>query len=159
MQIVVRASIMFLFLWIALRTMGRKELAGMSAFELIILVILGDLIQQGVTQQDSSVTAAVVAVSTIILWMLLFSFASFRFGKARGVLEGEPVILVRNGRVQRKMLAYERLTEDELKDEARGQGIADLAQVMLGVLEADGKFSFVRFDELRTSSGGGSPAG
>src|SRR5689334_2670639 len=99
MQIVVRATVMFLFLWIALRAMGRKELAGMSAFELIILVILGDLVQQSVTSQDNSIAGAIIAVSTIILWMLLFSYSSFRFGRAQKLLEGEPVILIRNGRV------------------------------------------------------------
>jgi uncharacterized membrane protein YcaP (DUF421 family) len=158
MQIVVRATVMFLFLWIALRAMGRKELAGMSAFELIILVILGDLVQQSVTSQDNSIAGAIIAVSTIILWMLLFSYSSFRFGRAQKLLEGEPVILIRNGRVQRKMLEYERLTEDELKDEARGQGIADLTQVELGILESDGAFSFIRYDEARTGVTKSSPA-
>jgi len=149
MQIVVRASVMFLFLWGALRLMGRKELAQLSAFELVLLVVMGDLIQQGVTQQDNSVTAAVLAVSTFILWMLAFSYGSYRSKKVQSLLEGQPVILVRDGRVLQKMLEYERLTVDELKDAAREQGIADLRQVSLGVIESDGKFSFVRFDDRR----------
>src|SRR5205085_2409387 len=149
MQIIVRASVMFLFLWGALRLMGRKELAQLSAFELLLLVVMGDLIQQGVTQQDNSVTAAVLAVSTFILWMLAFSYGSYRSKKVQSLLEGQPVILVRDGRVLQKMLEYERLTVDELKDAAREQGIADLRQVSLGVIESDGKFSFVRFDDRR----------
>jgi uncharacterized membrane protein YcaP (DUF421 family) len=157
MQIVVRASAMFLFLWFVMRAIGRKELAGMSAFELILLIVMGDLIQQGVTQQDSSLAGAALAIATIALWMLALSYVSYRFGRARRILEGEPVVLVRNGRIQRKMLEYERLTEDELKDEARGQGIADLAEVALALLESDGKFSFLRFDQLRTGEAGGPP--
>ena len=128
MQIIVRASVMFLFLWGALRVMGRKELAQLSAFELVLLVVMGDLIQQGVTQQDNSVTAAVLAVSTFILWMLAFSYGSYRSKKVQNLFEGQPVILVRDGRVLQKMLEYERLTVDELKDAAREQGIADLRQ-------------------------------
>ena len=151
MQIIVRASVMFLFLWGALRVMGRKELAQLSAFELVLLVVMGDLIQQGVTQQDNSVTAAVLAVSTFILWMLAFSYGSYRSKKVQNLFEGQPVILVRDGRVLQKMLEYERLTVDELKDAAREQGIADLRQVSLGVIESDGKFSFVRFDDRRPS--------
>ena len=158
MQIVVRASILFLFLWFVMRAIGRKELAGMSVLELILLIVMGDLIQQGVTQQDSSVTGAVLAISTIALWMLATSYASFRFGRVRGLLEGQPVVLVRNGRIQRKMLAYERLTEDELKEKARAQGIADLTEVALGLLESDGRFSFLRFDDVRTGEAGGSTA-
>ena len=151
MQIIVRASVMFLFLWGALRVMGRKELAQLSAFELVLLVVMGDLIQQGVTQQDNSVTAAVLAVSTFILWMLAFSYGSYRSKKVQSLLEGQPVILVRDGRVLQKMLEYERLTVDELKDAAREQGIGDLRQVALGVIESDGKFSFARFDDRRPS--------
>jgi uncharacterized membrane protein YcaP (DUF421 family) len=149
MQIVVRASIMFLFLWAALRVMGRKELAEMSAFELVLLVVMCDLIQQCVTQQDSSVSAAILAVSTIIVRILSLSYASFRSKKVQSIFEGQPVVLVQDGKVLQKMLEYERLTLDELKDAAREQGIADVREVRLGVIEADGKFSFVRFDAER----------
>jgi len=149
MQIVVRASIMFVFLWITMRCMGRKELAQLSPAELVLLVVLGDLIQQGVTQSDTSMTAAILAVSTFVLWMLGISYLSYKSNRAQNALEGQPVVLIENGRVMRKMLEYERLTEDELKDAALEQGIADLRQVSLGVLSADGKFAFVRFDERR----------
>jgi uncharacterized membrane protein YcaP (DUF421 family) len=150
MQIIVRASIMFLFLWIVMRTMGRKELAEISPFELVLLVVMGDLIQQGVTQQDNSLVGAMAAVATFVLWILLFSYASFRNKRLGKLLEGQPVILVNKGELVSKMLRFERLTMDDVKDAAREQGIGDLAQVALGVLEPDGKFSFVRFDDRRS---------
>lgn len=149
MQIIVRASVMFLFLWITMRAMGRKELAELSPAELVLLVVLGDLIQQGVTQSDTSLTGAILAVTTFVLWMLLFSYISFKSSRAQNLIEGQAVILIREGKVQRKMLEYERLTIDELNDSAREQGIADLRQVWLGVLESDGKFSFIRYDDAR----------
>ena len=149
MQIIVRASVMFFFLWLVMRLMGRKELAELSAFELILLVVMGDLIQQGVTQQDNSITGAVTAVSTFVLWVLLFSYTSFKNKRVRDLFEGVPVILVKDGKPLQKMLQYERLTLDEVKDAARDQGIADLRQVALGVLESDGKFSFIRDDDKR----------
>src|SRR5256885_11861368 len=83
MQIIVRASIMFLFLWAVMRIMGRKELAEISPFELVLLVVMGDLIQQGVTQQDNSLVGATAAVSTFVLWILLFSYLSFRSKRLR----------------------------------------------------------------------------
>ena len=150
MQIIVRASVMFIFLWVVMRAMGRKELAELSAFELILLVVIGDLVQQGVTQQDNSITGAVTAVSTFVLWILLFSYTSFKNRRVRDLFEGLPVILVKEGKPLQKMLQYERLTLDEVKGAAREQGIADLGQVALGVLESDGKFSFIRYDDERS---------
>jgi len=143
METVVRAAIIYFFLLFVTRIIGKKELAGMSAFELVLLVIMGDLIQQGVTQQDTSATAAMLSIATIILLMLAMSWITFRFQKVTPVTEGRPVIVVRNGRVMREALRIERLTEDELLEEARGQGIGDIRDVIVGVLETDGTFSFV----------------
>jgi uncharacterized membrane protein YcaP (DUF421 family) len=149
MQIVIRASVMFLFVWLVMRAMGRKELAQLSSFELILLIVTGDLIQQAVTQQDNSIAGAVTAISTITLWMLLFSFASFKNRSIRKLIEGKPVVVVSDGKPLEAMLRYERLTVDEVKEAAREQGIADLAQVALGILESDGKFSFIRHDSAQ----------
>jgi len=143
METVVRAAVIYFFLFFVMRIAGKKELSGMSAFELVLLVIMGDLIQQGVTQQDTSATAAMLAVGTIILLMLAMSWISFRFQRVGPVTDGRPVIVVRNGRVMREVLRIERTTEDELLEEARGQGIADIRDVIVGVLETDGTFSFV----------------
>lgn len=143
METVLRAAVIYAFLFFVMRIVGKKELAGMSAFELVLLVIMGDLIQQGVTQQDTSATASMLAVGTIILLMLVMSWISFRFQKASPAMEGRPAIVVRNGRVMREVLRIERTTEDELLEEARGQGIGDIRDVIVGVLETDGTFSFV----------------
>ncbi|HJP66414.1 MAG TPA: YetF domain-containing protein [Actinomycetota bacterium] len=146
METVLRAAIMYLFLLVVIRAMGKKELSGMSSFDLILLIIMGDLIQQGVTQQDASMTAAMLAVGTIALMLVVFSYATFRWNKAAPVLEGVSVLVVKRGRVQRQALEVERLTEDEVKAAAREQGIPDLRNVLVGVLEEDGKFSFITFD-------------
>jgi uncharacterized membrane protein YcaP (DUF421 family) len=147
MQIVARASVMFVFLFIVMRTMGRKELAELSAFELILLIVVGDLIQQGVTQQDNSLTGAITAISTFVVWMLSLSYLSFKSKRARMLIEGRPVIIVRNGEPQEKIMKYERLSLDEIEDAAREQGIGDLHDVQVGVLESDGSFSFIRYDD------------
>jgi uncharacterized membrane protein YcaP (DUF421 family) len=143
METVIRAAIMYLFLLFVIRAMGKKELSGMSSFDLILLIIMGDLVQQGVTQQDASMTASMLAVGTIALMLVAFSYVSFRWNRASSVLEGVSVIVVKRGRVQRKALELERLTEEEVNGAAREQGIPDLRQVLLGVLEDDGKFSFI----------------
>jgi uncharacterized membrane protein YcaP (DUF421 family) len=144
MQIVFRAAALFFFLWFVIRAIGRKELSELSTFDLVLLVVLGDLIQQGVTGNDFSVTGAMLAAGTFAILVAAFSYVSFRWPKAQEILQGIPVVIVRDGRPLPKVLAYERLTEADVKDAAREQGIADLGEVMLGVLEADGKFSFLR---------------
>jgi uncharacterized membrane protein YcaP (DUF421 family) len=144
MQIVLRAATLFFFLWLVTRALGRRELSELSTFELILMVVLGDLIQQGVTGNDFSVTGAMLAAGTFAMLVAMFSYASYRSPKAQEVLQGIPVVIVRDGETLPKVLEYERLTVEDVKDAAREQGIGDLRQVALGVLEADGKFSFLR---------------
>ncbi len=145
MAIVIRAALVWFFLLFVMRALGRKELAQISAFEFVLLVVIGDLIQQGVTAQDTSVTAAALAVSTLALLTVAASYLSYRFKRLAPVIEGIPVVIIDRGRVLHSMLDIERLTLDEVQDEARMQGIHDLREVKHGVLEADGTLSFVRF--------------
>ena len=144
MEIIVRATCLFFFLWLVARGTGKRELSEMTAFELILLVTMGDLIQQGVTQEDFSVTGAFLAVGTFALWILVFGYLSWKFPRTRPAIEGVPVVVLRDGRPLDKVLEIERLTLDELFESARNQGIEDLAQVKIGILEPDGKFSFIR---------------
>jgi uncharacterized membrane protein YcaP (DUF421 family) len=146
MEIVLRSAAVFVFLWFLTRIIGKKELAEISSFELVLLVVIGDLVQQGVTQEDMSVTGAILATGTIALLVVSMSYASFRWRRADRVVEGVPVVIVSDGRMVTESMRLERLTEDEVVSAAREQGIGDVADVRFGVLEPDGKFSFVRFD-------------
>lgn len=146
MEIAVRATAVFFFLWALSRALGKRELSQMSAFELVLLITVGDLVQQGVTQEDFSVTGAFLATGTIAFWVLLFSVVSFKFPATRRAIEGEPVLIMRRGEPLAEAMRTERLTLDELLEEARQQGISDLAEVEAAVLEPDGKFSFLTAD-------------
>jgi uncharacterized membrane protein YcaP (DUF421 family) len=146
MDIFIRATVIFFLLWAITRTTGKRELAEMSAFDLILLVIVGDLVQQGVTQDDRSITGAVIAVTTIAAWVIVFSYLSFRSKRVSEVMSGLPVVVVRDGQPLEHLLAGERLQLDDLAEAARSQGIGDLRDVRVGILEPDGQFSFVLFD-------------
>jgi uncharacterized membrane protein YcaP (DUF421 family) len=146
MEIVLRSAAVFVFLWFLTRIIGKKELAEISSFELVLLVVIGDLVQQGVTQEDMSVTGAILATGTIALLVVTMSYVSFRWRRADRVVEGIPVVIVSDGHMLTESMRVERLTEDEVVSAAREQGIGDVADVRFGVLEPDGKFSFVRFD-------------
>lgn len=149
MEIMVRATVIFFFVWGLMRVMGKRELSELTAFELVLLISIGDLIQQGITQEDMSITGAMLAVGTIAAWIMAFSFMSFRWRRSRPVLEGSPVLVVHLGEVLENALHVERVTVDELKDAAREQGVEDLSDVRYGILEANGRFSFITGERHR----------
>ena len=146
MDIALRAIVVFGLLLLITRAVGRRELSSMEPFDLILLVVMGDLIQQGVTQSDYSLTGTLIVISVIAVLTVLTSYVSFRMPRARRVLEGEPVVLVEHGRVIERNLRRERMTHGELAAEARLQQIGELDRVRLAVLETSGRVSFILED-------------
>jgi uncharacterized membrane protein YcaP (DUF421 family) len=143
MDIVIRAVVMFLFVWLVTRAVGRRELSTLQPFDLILLIVIGDLIQQGVTQNDFSVTGGMLAVGTVAAMTVLFSWLAFRFPRVQPVLEGDPVILVERGRTIDRNLQMNRITMEELAAQARLQQIAHLDDIDWAVLETSGNISFI----------------
>jgi uncharacterized membrane protein YcaP (DUF421 family) len=143
MDIVLRAAVAFLFVLFLTRVVGRRELGSMEPFDLILLVMIGDLVQQGVTQNDFSVTGLVLAGGTIALMTVLTSYGTFRLPFLRPIVDGEPVILVQDGKPIPRNLARERITEGELLAQARLSGHENLQHVRWAVLETNGQISFI----------------
>ena len=143
MDIVFRATIIFFFVLFLTRVVGRRELSSMEPFDLILLVVIGDLIQQGVTQNDFSVTGALLATGTIGLLTILVSWAGWRWRALRPVLEGEPVILVQDGEPIKRNLDRNRITFDEVAAAAREQQLETVDKVKWAVLETSGRISIV----------------
>jgi uncharacterized membrane protein YcaP (DUF421 family) len=143
MDIVIRAAIAFLFILLLTRIVGRRELNTLEPFDLILLVTIGDLVQQGVTQNDFSVTGMALAVGTIAVLTVVFSYLSWRFRGLRPVLEGQPLILIEDGKVIDKNLRRNRLTQEEVAAEARFQQIDSFDKIRWAVLETSGKISFI----------------
>jgi uncharacterized membrane protein YcaP (DUF421 family) len=144
MDIVLRAIVAYLFILVLTRAVGRRELSTLEPFDLILLVTIGDLVQQGVTQNDFSVTGAVLAVGTIGVLAVLFSYLPWRFQVLRPILEGVPTIVVEDGNVVEKNLKRHRLTQEEVAASARLQNIPSLSQVRWAVLETNGQISFIK---------------
>ncbi len=144
MDIVTRAVVAFFLVFLITRLIGRRELSSFEPFDLILLVVLGDLIQQGVTQSDMSVTGAVLAAGTFAVMVLAVSYTGFRFPRLRPLLDPQPMIVVQDGEVIASNLRKERMTVDELLAEARLQRIASLDEVRWAVLESNGRVSFVK---------------
>src|SRR2546423_7504089 len=117
MDIALRAVFLYAFLVFLMRVIGRRELSSLSAVDLVLLIVLGDAIQQGLTQDDYSVTGAMLAVATIATLQVFTSYLSFRSRRARTVLEGHPIVVVDHGQVVQQNLKRERMTEDEVAEE------------------------------------------
>lgn len=143
MDIVIRAAVIFLFIFTLTRMLGRRELNSLEPFDLILLVVTGDLVQQGITQSDYSVTGALLAVSTIGLLTVALSYLSYRFRPLRPVLAGEPIVLVDEGEPVKDNLRRQRITVEEIEAEARLQQISALEDVRWAILETNGRISFV----------------
>jgi uncharacterized membrane protein YcaP (DUF421 family) len=143
MDLVIRATIIFFFIFLVTRVAGRRELSALEPFDLILLVVLGDLVQQGITQSDESVTGTLIVISTITLLSIAVSWVSFRSGKVRLVTEGEPIILVQNGKIIERNLRRGRLTHGDLQKEARRQQVATLSDIRWAILEKEGTISII----------------
>ncbi len=144
MDLVVRAIFVFFLMLVITRAVGRRELSSMEPFDLILLVVMGDLIQQGVTQSDYSLTGSTIVIVTIAVLTVGTAYLSYRFRRLRPLLEGEPVVLVAGGRVIESNLRRQRMTVEELLAEARLQSIGDLDAVEYAVLETNGRVSFLK---------------
>jgi uncharacterized membrane protein YcaP (DUF421 family) len=142
-DIALRAAFAFGFLFLLTRVVGRRELTSLEPFDLVLLVVVGDLVQQGITQSDYSLTGLVIAVGVMALLTVVVSWVSYRFPRVRPILDGEPIVIVRDGEPIEHNLRRERVTLGEVQAEARSQQIASLSEVRWAILETNGKISFL----------------
>ena len=143
MDLVIRATVIFGFIFLVTRIAGRRQLSELEPFDVILLVVLGDLVQQGITQSDESVTGTLIVISTITLLSVAVGWLSFRFARVRLITEGEPIILIHDGQLIEANLRRERLTRNDLEEEARQQQLASLDQVRWAILEDGGTISII----------------
>ncbi len=144
MEIVIRATVIFAFLFLLTRGLKKRALADLAPFELLLLVTLGDIVQQGVTQEDFSLTGAVIAVSTFGFWVSVLTWLSWRSDKARRIIDGVPIVLAREGTTIDAAMDLEHMPLAELEEAIRQAGVADLDQVHLAILEPSGRISIIK---------------
>lgn len=142
MEIVIRAAIAFVVLWLVTRAAGRSTLGELSSFELILFVALGDLVQQGITMEDRSLTGSLLAALTMIVLAVVLSYANMRWPRIGKLTLGRPIVLVRDGVIDRRALSGERIGLDELSMLARQTGIEEYSSIRLAILKSSGKVSF-----------------
>ncbi|WP_029136927.1 DUF421 domain-containing protein [Nakamurella lactea] len=142
MEIVVRAAVIYLFLWMITRLVGRSTIGELSTFQLILFITMGDMVQQAVTQQDYSVTAGVLAISVFAVLTMGLSWANTKWPSIRSFTHGVPVVIVQDGEPLKGVMRREKMSIDDLKAAARQQGFETVRDIRLAVLEANGQVSF-----------------
>ena len=143
MDLAIRAVVLFFFVFLVTRIIGRRELSSLEPFDLILLIVIGDAIQQGLTQGDYSVTGAFIVVGTFAILQVIVSYVSYRFPRLRPVVDGEPIVIVQDGKAIERNLKRERITVAEVMVAARQQQVAALDDIAWGVLETSGKISII----------------
>lgn len=144
MDLVIRAAVIYVIVFVFMRVLGKRELSSLQPFDLILLVLIGDLVQNGVTQSDQSVTGVILVLCTIGVLQVLTSFLGFKFRPLRRVLQGEPLVLIQDGRLIERNLRRERIDESDLAEKARLEGIGSMDDVRWAVLETNGEISFIK---------------
>jgi uncharacterized membrane protein YcaP (DUF421 family) len=143
MDLVIRAVVVFFFIFLVTRIVGRRQLSELEPFDLILLVVLGDLVQQGITQSDESVTGTLIVISTIALLSIALSWATFHFKALRPITEGEPIVLVHNGQPIMRNMRREQITLADIQEEMRQAQVASIADLRWAILENDGQISCI----------------
>ena len=144
MDLVVRVVVVLAFVYLVTRAVGKRELSSLEPFDVILLVVIGDLVQQGITQNDDSVTGTIIVVATLGLVVIALSYVNLKSPRARRILDGEPVVLLIDGRPIERNMRRERITMDDLLAEARQQQLPTLDEVRWAILETSGRISFIQ---------------
>jgi uncharacterized membrane protein YcaP (DUF421 family) len=143
MWIVIRVTVIYTFLLLAMRGLGKREFAQLSAQEVILLLLVSETLQQAMVGDDFSLTAGIIASSTLMLCSFTTSVLSYRFMKVETALTGTPAVLVADGRMLRSNMDMERVSSEEIFTEMRRVGIESIEQVKWALLETDGHISVI----------------
>ncbi len=149
LQIALRTAVIYLVVLIGVRLSGKREVGQMTPFDLTLLLLLSNSVQNAMTGPDTSLIGGVVAASTLLVLNYFVGSLSGRNPVFRRVVQGEPSLLIHDGKAIESHMAREHVSMDELERALREHGIADVHDVALAVLEVDGSISCMKYDEIK----------
>ncbi len=149
LQIVLRTGVIYLLVLIGVRLSGKREVGQMTPFDLTLLLLLSNSVQNAMTGPDTSLLGGAVAASTLLVFNYLVADVSGGSRRFRKLVQGEPSLLVHDGKVIESHMEKERVSMDELHRALREHGIQSVDQVALSVLEVDGSISCLKYDEIK----------
>lgn len=140
-EFVVRGLIVYIFMLFILRLTGRRQIGQMSPFDLVLLLVLSNAVQNSMNGGDNSVLAGIILSITLIGLNSLIAWVTYRSKKIENLIEGKPQILIHNGHVYEDVMSHEKLTHQELEAALRREGVATIADVHFAILETNGDIS------------------
>jgi uncharacterized membrane protein YcaP (DUF421 family) len=149
LQIVLRTGVIYLLVLVGVRLSGKREVGQMTPFDLTLLLLLSNSVQNAMTGPDTSLAGGVVAASTLLILNFIVGTVSGSSRRFRRVIEGEPSLLIHDGMVIESHMQREHVSMDELHRALREHGINSAEQVALAVLEVDGSISCLKYDEIK----------
>ncbi len=150
LEIALRAAIIYVLVLIGIRLTGKREVGQMTPFDLVLLLLIANSVQNAVTGPDTSVTGGLVAAATLLVVNALVTYLVWRYKKVRRLAEGTPTILIHSGKILKENLAKEKVTSEALYQALREHGVATIEEVKLAVLEIDGTISVLTNQEMPT---------
>ena len=146
LDLVLRGTLMYWFLFIVLRFVLRRDVGSLGISDFLFVVILGDAAQNSMIGSASSATDGMVLIATLVFWSYMLDFMSFKFPLVARFTSAPRMCLVRDGKLQRRNMRRELITDEELNAKIRHEGVDNLADVKRMYLEADGEMSLIRRD-------------
>ena len=143
MDTVLRIVIIYLFLMLALRLMGKREFGELAPFDMVVLLLIPEMFSQSMVREDFSLTNAFVAVSTLLTLVFVTSLISYRFRAVGRAIAGAPTVLVRHGELVREHLDRERVAPGEVLDAMHAAGLHRMEEVRWAILESDGQVTVI----------------
>lgn len=148
-EIILRGSLMYNALFIMLRVVLKRQTGTLGMTDLLLITLLADASQNAMAGDYTSIPDGIVLVGTIIFWNYAYDWLGYKSEWFSRLIEPPPLLLIRNGRLQRRNMRSELITEDELMMELREQGLDDPAKVKEAYIESDGRISVIQFKEKR----------
>ena len=142
-EVIVRASILFLALFFILRLLPRRQIGSLGVSDLLVVVLIADAAQNGLSGEYRSITEGVVLIVTILFWNWVIDTVDYRFPEL-GINGSAPRLVVSNGRLMRKNMQKEELSEEQLMSHLRQQGVDDVTLVAKAYVEGDGRISVIK---------------
>lgn len=148
-EILVRTGVMYLFVLAGVRLSGKREVGQMTPFDLVLLLLLANAVQNAMTGPDTSLVGGVVAAGTLLVMNYLVADLAGVNRRFRKFVQGSPSLLIHDGHLLAPNLAREHVTLDEIERALREHGIGSIQDVSLAVLEVDGSISVLKYDDVK----------
>ncbi len=150
LEIVLRSVFVYFFVLLGMRITGKREVGQMTPFDLVLLLLIANAVQNAMTGPDTSVSGGMIAAATLLTANFLVSWLTWRFGKFQRFMGGTPTPLIHQGQIIQINLNKERITLEDLDQALREHGIPNISEVAMAMLEIDGSISIIKKDEMPT---------